>query len=160
MLHLEDFENTYCKKGVFCMGYIIAMISGALMSIQGVWNTQLTNKSSQWVTNSFVQATALLVSLIAWFFTGQESFSKLFHISNKFLLLSGVLGAFITMTVIKSTASLGPAKAALLIVIAQLSVSYVIELFGLWGIDRQPFEIRKILGLLISIAGIIVFKWE
>lgn len=142
------------------MGYIIALISGALMSIQGVWNTELTKKSSQWVTNSFVQATALIVCLIAWFFTGRESFVKLFHVPNKFLLLSGVLGAFITMTVIKSTASLGPAKAALLIVIAQLSVSYLIELFGLWGMDKQAFEWRKLIGLLVAIAGIIVFKWE
>jgi len=142
------------------MGYIIAMISGALMSIQGVWNTELTKKSSQWVTNSFVQASALVVSMIAWFFTGRESFGKLFNVPNKFLLLSGVLGAFITMTVIKSTSSLGPAKAALLIVIAQLSVSYLIELFGLWGMDKQPFEWRKLLGLLISIGGIILFKWE
>lgn len=41
------------------MGVITALISGALMSIQGVWNTQLTKETSQWVTNSYVQATAL-----------------------------------------------------------------------------------------------------
>lgn len=142
------------------MGWIIAIISGALMSIQGVWNTALTEKSSQWVTNCYVQATALLVCLCAWFFTGRESFAKIFQIDNKFLLLSGVMGAFITMTVIKSTASLGPAKAVLLIVITQLTVSYLIELFGLWGMEKHPFEWRKLIGLLVSVGGILIFKWK
>ena len=31
------------------MGIIIALISGALMSIQGVFNTKVTEQSSMWV---------------------------------------------------------------------------------------------------------------
>ena len=140
------------------MGVITALISGALMSIQGVWNTQLTKETSQWVTNSYVQATALVVSLVAWFFTGKESFGKLFAVENKYVLLGGVIGAFITYTVIRSVDSLGPAKSALLIVIAQLATSYLIELFGLFGMEKAEFEWRKLIGLLIAVAGIIVFK--
>ena len=56
--------------------------------------------------------------------------------------------------------ALGPAKAAMLIVISQLAVAYVIELAGLFGVDKAPFEWRKVMGLLIAIAGIVIFKWE
>ena len=70
------------------------------------------------------------------------------------------IGAFITITVIQSMGALGPAKAAMLIVISQLAVAYVIELFGLFGVDKEPFEWRKILGLLIAISGIVIFKWQ
>ena len=56
--------------------------------------------------------------------------------------------------------ALGPAKAAMLIVISQLAVAYVIELAGLFGVDKEPFEWRKILGLLIAISGIVIFKWQ
>ena len=48
----------------------------------------------------------------------------------------------------------------MLIVISQLAVAYVIELAGLFGVDKEPFEWRKILGLLIAIFGIIIFKWQ
>lgn len=140
------------------MGFMIAILSGALMSVQGVWNTEVSKQSSQWVTNAWVQGTAFLLCIGIWFFTGRESFAKLFQVSNKWLLLGGALGVFITMTVIKSTAALGPAQAALLIVIAQLAVSYCIELAGLWGMEKQPFEWRKLIGLLISIVGIVIFK--
>ena len=52
------------------------------------------------------------------------------------MLLGGVIGAGITWTVVKSMASLGPAKAALLIVISQLIVAYVIELLGMFGVEK------------------------
>ena len=44
-------------------GWIIALISGALMSVQGVFNTGLTKQTSLWVANSWVQGTALAVCL-------------------------------------------------------------------------------------------------
>ena len=69
-------------------------------------------------------------------------------------------GAFITITGIQSMGALGPAKAAMLIVISQLIVAYVIELFGMFGVEREPFVWRKVLGMLISIAGIVIFKCE
>lgn len=142
------------------MGWITALISGALMSIQGVFNTELTKSSSMWTANSFVQFTAWIVCMIAWFFTGRKSFGSLWQVDNKLMLLGGVIGAFITMTVIKSMADLGPARAVMLIVVSQLLVAYVIELFGIWGVEKQPFEIRKAVGMIFAIAGIIIFKWK
>ena len=79
---------------------------------------------------------------------------------NKYTLLGGVIGAFITITVIQSMGSLGPARAAMLIVISQLAVAYVIELFGLFGVEKVDFEWRRLLGMAIAIVGIVIFKWE
>lgn len=86
--------------------------------------------------------------------------SALWQVENKYTLLGGVIGAFITITVIQSMGALGPAKAAMLIVISQLIVAYLIELMGLFGVDKEPFEWRKVLGMLIAIAGIVIFKWQ
>jgi transporter family-2 protein len=71
-----------------------------------------------------------------------------------------VIGAGITWTVIKSVEMLGPAKSALLIVTAQLFVSYMIELFGLFGMDKAPFEFRKLVGLGVAVVGITIFQWK
>ena len=142
------------------IGFLIALLSGALMSIQGVFNTQVTKSSSIWVANAFVQFTALLVCILAWLFTDRSSFGALFKVEPKYMLLGGAIGAFITYTVIKSMELLGPAKAVMLIVIAQLAVAYVIELLGWFGTEKQPFEWRKVIGMLIAIGGVVIFKWE
>ena len=142
------------------VGFFIALISGALMSIQGVFNTQVTRASSIWVANVFVQLTALLVCLGAWLFADRTSFAMLLKVEPKYMLLGGAIGAFITYTVIKSMEMLGPARAVMLIVIAQLIVAYVIELLGLFGVEKQPLSMRKVIGMLIAIGGIVIFKWK
>ena len=142
------------------LGFFAALLSGALMSIQGVFNTEVTKQTSLWVSAGWVQLSAFAVCVLAWFFTGRESVSALWQVENKYTLLGGVIGAFITITVIRSMGSLGPAKAAMLIVISQLIVAYVIELMGMFGTERQPFEWRKVLGMAVAIAGIVIFKWE
>ena len=141
-------------------GWLIALISGALMSIQGVLNTGLTKQTSVWVANSWVQGTALLVCLGAWIFKDRKSFESVFQVDSKYLLLGGVIGAFITLTVILSMDQLGPAKSVLIIVISQIAVAYLIELFGLFGAEKAVFQWRKCLGILVAIVGIIIFKWE
>ena len=142
------------------IGFFIALISGALMSVQGVFNTQVTKSSSIWVANAFVQFTAILVCLAAWFFADRSSFGALFKVEPKYMLLGGAIGAFITYTVIKGMELLGPAKAAMLIVVAQLLVAYVIELLGLFGVEKQPLQWKKVIGMGVAIVGIILFKWE
>lgn len=141
-------------------GILIALLSGALMSVQGVFNTELTKQTSLWVSTGWVQISAFLVCVAAWLFTGRESVGALMKVENKYILLGGVIGAFITVTVIQSMSSLGPAEAAMLIVIAQLAVAYLIELFGMFGVEKVDFQWRKLLGMAIAIAGIVIFKWE
>ena len=140
------------------IGFLIAMLSGACMSIQGVFNTQVTKTSGIWVANAFVQSSALIVCLIVWVITDRSSFATLLKVEPKYMLLGGVIGAVITFTVIKSMDMLGPAKAVMIIVIAQLLVAYLIELFGMFEVEKQPFEWRKAIGMAVAIAGVILFK--
>ena len=140
------------------VGFLIAIISGALMSVQGVFNTGVTKSSSIWVASAFVQLSALIVCFCAWLFTDRTSFVTLTRVEPKYMLLGGAIGAFITYTVIRSMQSLGPAQTALLIVVAQIITAYVIQLFGWFGTEKMPFEWHKLLGAAVAVAGIIIFQ--
>ena len=140
-------------------GFIIALASGALMSIQGVFNTEVTKQTSIWVSAGWVQLSAFAACLIMWLFTGRNEVGGLFQVEPKYMLAGGIIGALITYTVIRSVASLGPAKSALLIVISQIIVAYAIEVMGLFGVEKTGFEWRKAIGALVAIAGIVIFRW-
>lgn len=141
------------------IGFFIAIISGALMSVQGVFNTQVTKASGIWSASAFVQFTALIVCLGAWMFSERSPLSKVLTVEPKYMLLGGAIGALITYTVIRSMDMLGPAKAVMFIVISQLIAAYVIELFGWFGVEKQPLDWRKVIGMAVAIAGVILFKW-
>ena len=143
------------------IGFLIAILSGALMSVQGVFNTNVTKTAGLWPTNMFVQFSALAVCVGAWIATDRKNgLRDVFAVEPKYMLLGGVFGAMITLTVIKSMELLGPAKAVMIIVVAQLAMAYVIELLGLFQVDRQPFEWKKVLGMALAVLGIIMFKYH
>lgn len=144
------------------IGFIIALISGALMSIQGVFNTGVTKQTGPWITNSFVQFTGFIVCLCIWFFVERKETGivDLWQVHHKYMLVGGVIGAMITWTVILSMQKLGPAKAVLVIVISQIFVAYLIELFGLFGAQKLDFQWTKLLGVLVAVGGIGLFQWK
>lgn len=141
-------------------GFLIALLSGALMSVQGVFNTQVTKTTGIWVSNGWVQISAFALCLVVWLATGRDSVAAIGNVQPRYMLLGGVIGAGITWTVIKSVDSLGPAKSALLIVVAQLAVSYLISLFGMFGMEKESFSFRKLIGLLVAAGGIVLFQWK
>ena len=54
--------------------------------------------------------------------------------------------------------NLGPAEAVMIIVTAQVLVAYLIELFGLFGVEKVNFQWSKLIGVLLAVGGIILFK--
>ncbi len=138
-------------------GILIALLSGLLMSVQGVMNTGVTKQTSIWVSAGFVQLSALIVCFVAWLCTGRQSIAALLKVSPKYMLLGGIIGAFITITVIKSMELLGPAKSVLLIVVMQIISAYLIELFGILGTEKTEFKLGKLIGAVVCIIGIIIF---
>lgn len=108
------------------IGIFVALLSGALMSIQGVFNTEVTRQSSVWVSASWVQFSALITCLVIWGIFDRKNLMLITRVSPVYMLLGGVIGAFITYTVIQGMSALGPAKATMLIVIAQLTISWLI----------------------------------
>lgn len=114
------------------LGFWIAILSGALMSVQGVFNTQVTKQSGIWVANAFVQFTALLVCLAVWLATDRASFASLLEVEPKYMLLGGAIGTFITYTVIKSMEQLGPR--------GQLCLSWYLSSLSLMSLKFSGFS--------------------
>lgn len=142
-------------------GMVISVISGILMSVQGVFNSGVTKQTGIWIAAAFVQITAFVVCIVAWFVTGMES-SFLAVVSTRpvYLLSGGIIGAFITYTVIIGMNTLGPAQSVLFIITAQITSAYLIELFGMFGVEKSSFQWTKLIGALIMVIGILVFKWK
>ena len=110
------------------------------MSVQGVFNTQVTKTTGVWVSNGWVQLSAFLLCLFVWLATGRDSVTALMEVQPRYMLLGGVIGAGITWTVIKSVDALGPARSALFIVVSQLAVAYLISLSGMFGMEKNHFH--------------------
>lgn len=138
----------------------MSIVAGALMSLQGVFNTRLSEKIGLYQSNAFVQGTAFILSLIVMFIFGKISEFKEIGNVSKIYLLGGALGLGITITVMLSIKGLSPTYAISIILISQLLVAAVIDAFGLFGSEKIPFTWNKYIGILVMIAGVLLFKWN
>ena len=65
---------------------IFAIISGISMTIQGVFNTRLSDKIGLWETSVIVQGTAFIFALILSFFLKDGSYKAIKDVNKLFLL--------------------------------------------------------------------------
>ena len=141
------------------VGVICSVIAGAVMSLQGVINTRLTERVGILEANLFVQGTAFLLSLLAMLIFGRGNLAAVKG-TRWVYLVGGVLGLVITVTVILSIKGLSPTAAVSIILIAQLLTAALIDLFGWLGTEKTPFGWQKFVGLALMVGGIVLFKWR
>lgn len=127
------------------------------MSIQGVFNTRTSEKIGTWETNVIVQGSGFLITLIILFILGNGNFKKINEV-NKFYLLGGALGVVIIYTVMMGIQNLGATYSISTILVSQLVAAALIDKFALFDTKPVDFGASKIIGVIIIIAGIIIFK--
>ncbi|MDF2503382.1 MULTISPECIES: DMT family transporter [Clostridium] len=141
------------------LGIFLSILSGICMSLQGVFNTRLSEKIGLWETNVIVQGTALVFTAIVLIFAHKGNLKNIKDV-NKLYLLGGLLGVIIIYTVVKGISSVGTTCAISTILVAQLLAAALIDALGLFGTQKVAFGIHEILGVIIMISGIILFKWK
>ena len=43
---------------------------------------------------------------------------------------------------------------------SQLIVAYLIEVMGLFGVEKEPLEWRRVIGMVIALIGVAIFQWK
>lgn len=140
-------------------GILLSIISGICMTLQGVFNTKVSEKLGIFETTVLVQGSAFLLSLTLLFLFSKSNFKSIMEL-NKLYLTGGILGVIIIFTVIQGIKTLGTTCSIVIILIAQLLSASMVDAFGLFGTEQVPFNLSKILGIVLMIIGIIVFKWK
>lgn len=140
-------------------GVLFSLVAGVLISLQSVFNTRLSEKLGFWQTNTIVHGSGFILSLLLFLIIRDETTTKWNEV-EKIYFLGGVLGAVIVYSVMQGMTKIGPTYAVILLLISQLIIALIIDSLGLFGTEKVPFTINKAIGIVIMIAGIIVFKYK
>lgn len=141
------------------MSILFAIISGISMTLQGVFNTRLSSKIGNWETNVIVQGSGFILTLLICLLFGNGNYKEFKNV-NKLYLLGGLLGVIIIFTVMHSIGAMGATCGIAIILVAQLLSAALIDAFGLFDTEKIAFGIKQIIGVIIMIFGIILFKWK
>jgi len=140
-------------------GIIFSVIAGMLTSIQGVFNTRVSEKAGLWETVAFVHGVGLMLALSIILFAGGEGFKRIGEV-DRLYLLGGAMGVFIVFSLMQGISSLGAAYSIAIALVAQLIIATIIDSFGLFGTPALKLSLPRILGILTMIVGILIFSYQ
>ena len=141
------------------MGILFSILAGVAMSIQGVFNTRLSDKIGLYESNLLVQGGAFLLSILAWIVLGNGNFLAMREV-NRLYLTGGILGIVITIAVMLGIKGLSPSVAISVILLSQLLVAVLIDAFGWFDSPKVPLGWQQVLGAVLMVGGILLLKWK
>lgn len=139
------------------LGLILAIIAGLLVSLQNIFNNRVNVHAGSWATTTLVLGMGFVASLtISLLVEGRQTFT-LQHM-QPWYWISGVIGVGVVLCLVQGVKRLGPTYAISIVLTAQLGFALLWDSLGWLGLEKVPFTFSKLLGVLIIVAGIVVFK--
>lgn len=141
------------------VGLILALVAGALVGTQNIFNRHLNVHVSGWASTAFVLLTGSMASLVfGLIFAGKDLFD--FSGMQPVYWLFGLVGIGVIYSIMSAMKKLGPTKAVIISVIAQLTSSLIFDAVGLLALPKTPISVLDITGLLLMFVGIFIFSYE
>jgi transporter family-2 protein len=134
---------------------------GGLIALQAPINSMLGKSvgSFQAAFLSFALGTVVLAVIAAFAKGGFSHVGEARHLSW-YYLTGGVLGAAYVTTVLVTVRELGAGPVVAATIAGQLTMSVVIDQFGLLGLPKDPISVGKVAGVLLLAAGVFLVVRE
>lgn len=140
------------------MNYIIALIGAGVVGVCIALEPTVNYGLGRIITpklatlHSFLVGT-FIVLLINIFSGGLSEYRNIVK-APPYLWVGGLLGAIVVYGGAKVTGVLGVASTITIMVAVQLGTSILIDNFGLFGAERVPIDISRIIGILLLIVAV------
>ncbi|NQX71639.1 DMT family transporter [Paenibacillus alba] len=139
------------------VGLVLALIAGSLVSLQNIFNSKVNERAGSWATTALVLGLGFVASLtLGFIFEGKQ----MFHLPHMqvWYWFSGMIGVGVVLSLVNGIRLLGPTVAVSIILTSQLIFALVWDSFGWLGLEKIDFTMKQLLGVLIIVGGIMVFK--
>mgnify|MGYP000852372516 CR=1 FL=1 len=140
--------------GFKVLALLVAALAGLSMAIQGSLNTALSKATGLLEATFVVHSVGTVTAGILLFGLGLGG-GNLVLITQApwYSWLGGAVGVVITYAVVYSISKAGVATATTAIIVGQILTAALIDHLGILGMERIPFPLYKIIGLVLMAIG-------
>lgn len=139
-------------------GSLFAFLGGAFITLQGVANTRISQDIGTWQTATITQFTGFLVSLLVMMFVRDKKWKRLKYVKPLYLT-SGAFAAIIIFSNVASIEYVGVTLSISVLLIAQLSLTFLIDGKGWFGIPKQKMRLPQFVGIAMMIVGVVILRF-
>ena len=139
---------------------LIAIAAGAVLPFQAVLNIQLGKTVQQPVFAAFASFVLGSIGLLIYLMIIKFDFSIIPDTRNASpaVWFAGILGAFYVAAVIVLAPKLGTALTFALVVAGQMTVSLILDHYGLMGLPVKEINWQRLVGVILLLVGVIIVR--
>jgi bacterial/archaeal transporter family-2 protein len=136
---------------------LLTVFAGGLIAMQAPINSMLGKSVGTFAAASvsFVVGTIALLLITLLVGGGFGDLGEARHLSW-YYLTGGILGAVYVTTALVAVRSLGAGGVTAATITGQLTLSLLIDQFGVLGVDRKPITWEAVLGVLLLACGTVL----
>ena len=136
---------------------VLAIVAGIAVALQGATNQGL--QKSAGIGPALVANTVIVLvgTLGLWIATGARTTFFPAEASWPFYL-GGAFGFIVIAAAVLVFPRLGAAYAIALMVCGQFLAAMIIDHYGLLGMETNPVTPQRVIGVLLVVAGVVVFR--
>lgn len=141
------------RERTLTMNYLTSIFTGTLLAIMVLFNGALGESMGNYASSVMIHFIGLIGIILLLIGTK----SKLNHLKGVplYMYSAGLIGIITVLFSNMSYAHLGVALTVALGLLGQSITSIVVDHFGLFGIPANPFNQKKLIGLLLIALGIV-----
>lgn len=135
---------------------LLALIGGMAVALQSQINGGLGKKVGV-IEGSFISffvGTMALLFILLFF--GNGNISAISTVP-KWQLIGGLLGAFFVIVQVIVVPKIGVSATLLAVIVGQILIGAIIDHFGLFGGNRFPLDMKKLLALLLLLFSLFLY---
>lgn len=132
----------------------LTAFTGGLIALQAPINALLGSRIGD-IQSSLVNFLVGTVALCLFVATTKQGFGTLGEVRGVpwHYLLGGLLGAAYVTSVVITVRHLGAGGVTAATIAGQLTMSVIVDQFGLLGVEKDPIDAPKVVGLVLLAAG-------
>ncbi|WP_019911109.1 DMT family transporter [Paenibacillus sp. HW567] len=139
-------------------GIIFAFLGGACITLQGVANARISQDIGTWQAATVTQFTGFVMALIILLFV-RDGKKQGFKQVNPLYLIGGAFAAFVIFSEVTAIQGIGVTLTISALLIAQLCLTFVIDINGWFGVAKQKMRLPQFIGIGMMIAGVVILKF-
>ncbi|MGZ7441285.1 DMT family transporter [Paenibacillus sp. TH7-28] len=139
------------------LGILLALIAGSLVGMQNIFNNKVNEHTGTWTTTTLVLGLGFAASFVIGFLLEGKNMFAL-HDMQPWFYFSGLIGVGVVTCMVQGVKRLGPTYAVAIVMTSELGFALLFDSMGWLGLQKVPFTPKQLIGVLVIVGGIIVYK--
>ncbi|AYC30505.1 DMT family transporter [Paenisporosarcina cavernae] len=138
-------------------GIIFSILGGLFITLQSVFNARISQDIGTWQTAMITQLTGFIAAILLLFLLKDKTARHLSKVKPLYLI-GGTFGAVVVFSNIMAIHYIGVTLTIAAVLIAQLTVTFIIDKNGWFGVKAQRMGIPQTIGILLMISGVVILS--